>query len=73
MSIFRRSQAEATTSVIDLNAPRVDAPAPEDVIDLTDKPDPALGLAVKKLRDGGRFRRADDAVYPSDANEPSQR
>jgi hypothetical protein len=71
MGIFRRSKTNEAPAAIDLNTPGA-VPAAGLPSPRTDRPDPALGLAVKKLREGGNPRHVsdDDAVYPTEDVEP---
>jgi hypothetical protein len=70
--IKRRKSKEDVNPVADVApappvaAPTEPPPLPEAAprtIDLVDRPDPALGLAVKKLREGGHLNRFDTSVY----------
>ncbi|MBV9486707.1 MAG: hypothetical protein JO246_11695 [Frankiaceae bacterium] len=73
MGIFRRSKTDQTPAVIDPGAPASGPTGTPTTSYPTQRSDPSLGLAVKKLREGGRLHRSvddDAAVYPTEAVEP---
>jgi hypothetical protein len=77
MGIFRRSKDDEQTLAGAVKTPSANAgtkTGSPSAIDVRDRPAAELGLAVKKLREGGNLHRGveDAAVYPAEPTEVAE-